>query len=72
MERKDPSSSEVPTISRLTRVGGALVRACRDTWRQVSTTDLNVKEADLRASIAPTEFLPERVPDFPPMHDDNL
>lgn len=56
--------------SRIMAVGRWIAGAFRDARDQLRTADLNPHEGRLRASIAPSEYLP-KVPDYLPLHDDN-
>ena len=62
---------EPPEQSRATRAGRWIARAISEAREQLRTADLNPHEGRLRASIAPSEFLPD-IPDYPPLHDDHI
>jgi hypothetical protein len=56
--------------SRIIRAGRWISHALHEAREQLRTADLSPHEGLLRASAAPSEYLP-KVPDYPPIHDEN-
>lgn len=69
MEHLDNNESSKNLLLRFVRVaknmGVMLVE-------ELKMFDLNPDEGKLRASGAPSEAIQQRIPDYPPIHDDTL
>lgn len=69
MEDTQPGESLANT--QLTkRAVGAFIAGVKFVGHQLATADLNPHEGRLRASTAPIDYV--NIPDYPPLHDDNL